>query len=392
MHSAAETVLRQPLARALPERLEHFLEHTTLPTPFLVMDQQLVAERLAELTRAFEGAQLYYAVKANPLPQVLSVLARSGGGCDVASAAEIRLCLRAGIPAARISFGNTIKRPEDIAFAHAVGISRFAVDSAEELEKVARFAPGARVFVRLLVQTVGAQWPLSRKFGCDADMALEILLSAPGLGLRPHGLSFHVGSQQIDPSQWDAPLASCADLFRRLRRNGIELEVINIGGGFPAQYTTPIPEIDVYAAAIRDSLQRHFGAHAPALALEPGRALVAEAGVIETTVLLVSRKSRNDVHRWVYLDCGKFGGLAETMDEAIRYPLLTPRRHAPRVPSIIAGPTCDSADILYERTPYSLPGDLRAGDRVRILSAGAYTYTYASVGFNGLPPLRVVCR
>ncbi|MBK7642114.1 MAG: type III PLP-dependent enzyme [Planctomycetes bacterium] len=381
-----------PLGHTVPARLEHFLDRTSLPTPFLVVDRQLVAERLAAMLRVFEGAQLYYAVKANPLPQVLEVLARSGGGCDVASAAEVRLCLKAGIPGARISFGNTIKRPEDIAFAHAVGIARFAVDSAEELEKVARFAPGARVFVRLLVETVGAQWPLSRKFGCDASMALELLRSATALGLEPCGVSFHVGSQQTDPSQWEAPIALCADLDRQLRRDGLELGTINIGGGFPAQYTTPIPDISAYAAAIKSALRKHFGERMPALAIEPGRALVAEAGVIETSVLLVSRKSRGDAHQWVYLDCGKFGGLAETMDEAIRYPLVTPGRDASRVPSIVAGPTCDSADILYERTPYLLPGDLRAGDRVRILSAGAYTYTYASVGFNGLPPLRVLCR
>ena len=210
------------------------------------------------------------------------------------------------------------------------------------------------------------------------------------MGLRPHGVSFHVGSQQTDPNQWDAPIATCAAIFRRLQRHGVALKALNVGGGFPARYSKPIPSIDAYASAIHRSLHTHFGRALPQLVIEPGRYLVGEAGVIETEVLLVARKSRRDEHRWVYIDCGKFGGLAETMDEAIRYRVVVPDRHGPLAPAVLAGPTCDSADILYERIPVELPDDLRAGDRVQILATGAYTFTYASVGFNGIPPLRTV--
>lgn len=165
---------------------------------------------------------------------------------------------------------------------------------------------------------------------------------------------------------------------------------MNVGGGFPARYGRPVPPIDVYAASIGDSLHRHFGEAVPQLIIEPGRYLVAEAGVIHTELLLVSRRSLRDDYRWVYIDCGMFGGLAETMGEAIRYRVRVPSRHGAMTPVVLAGPTCDSADILYERIPVALPEDITAGDRMQILATGAYTFTYASVGFNGFPPLRTV--
>lgn len=374
----------------LSPRLSSFLERSALPTPFLVVDGAVVSKKLDDLRRTFPAAGLFYAMKANPLPGVLALVATAGAGCDVASAAEIRLCLEAGIPPSRLSFGNTIKRAADIAFAHESGIDTYAVDSAEEVQKVARFAPGANVFVRVLTHGAGAEWPLSRKFGCDADMAVAVLHAARRLGLQPQGLSFHVGSQQTDPHQWDAPISACAAVFRRLQRDGIELRTLNIGGGFPARYVKPIPSIDAYAQAIQRSLRTHFGTSVPQLVIEPGRFLVGDAGVIQAEVLLVARKSQRDAHRWVFIDCGKFGGLAETMDEAIRYQVVAPHRHGRLTRAVLAGPTCDSADILYERIPVELPEDLCGGDRVQILATGAYTFTYASVGFNGIPPLQTV--
>jgi ornithine decarboxylase len=374
-----------PLA-AVPRRIaEHLATHAG-PTPILVVDGTVVAEKLSALRRALPEAEVRYAVKANPMPEVVALMAQGGAGCDVASAAEIRLCLAAGIAPNQLSFGNTIKRRDDVAFAHRCGLDTFTVDSREELAKVAVHAPGARVFVRLLTTSTNAEWPLSRKFGCDREMAIDILRTAPRLGLRPEGLSFHVGSQQTDPSQWDAPIAASAAIRDALRVEGVDLPSLNLGGGFPAAYTRPIPSLDVYAGAIRRSVARHLGHHRPRLLIEPGRCLVAEAGVIQTEVLLVSRKSARDTTRWVYIDCGKFGGLAETMDEAIRYPVVAPSGDD-LTAAVLAGPTCDSADILYERTKVELPARLEAGDRLYLLSTGAYTFTYASVGFNGIGPL-----
>jgi len=374
----------------LSTRLARFFVQSDLPTPLLAIDGEGVEGAVRRLRRAFRWAEVLYAAKANPMPEVLALVSAGGLGVDVASGQEIRQCLTAGIPATRMSFGNTVKHPNDIALAHRLGIDRFTIDSQGELEKVAQHAPGARVLVRLQVHTVGAQWPLSRKFGCDEDTAVDLLHAARGAGLEPYGLAFHVGSQQQDPTQWDAPIATCARIAAALRRDGLRLAALNVGGGLPARYVAPVPSPDEYAEAIRGSLERHFGRQVPQVIVEPGRAVVAESGALQTTVLLASMRQRNAERQWVYIDCGKFGGLAETMDEAIRYPVLAPAGRGVDVPTVLAGPTCDSADVLYERTACHLPTGLRSGDRLYLLSTGAYTLTYASVGFNGFAPLRGV--
>ncbi|NOT42059.1 MAG: type III PLP-dependent enzyme, partial [Alphaproteobacteria bacterium] len=252
-------------------------------------------------------------------------------------------------------------------------------------------APGAKVFCRILVDCSGAEWPLSRKFGCEPAMAAELLVRARALGLDAYGVSFHVGSQQTDLAQFDKAIAEAAGLFKAVAAKGVELRMINVGGGFPSRYRTDVPPISSYGRAIRTSLKRHFGANAPELIVEPGRYIVGDAGVITSEVVLVSHKGGADERRWVYLDVGKFHGLAETMDEAIKYRVLTPHDGTETMPVVLAGPTCDSADILYEKTDYRLPKALKAGDKVLILSTGAYTTTYSSVAFNGMPPLASVC-
>lgn len=373
------------------ERLGDFLDASTRPTPFLVVDLTSVVSQYRALQRALPDAVIYYAMKANPLPDIIRALAALGSCFDVASAGEIDHCLALGVSPDRLSFGHTVKKASAIADAHQAGIDRFSCDSLGELEKIARHAPGANVTVRLLTDGTGAEWPLSRKFGCDRAMACDLLLHARVLGLVPDGVSFHVGSQQTDPDRWDQPIAGAAALFQALKARGIQLHTLNLGGGFPGQYNTAVPPITRYGAAIARSLVRHFGRHRPQIVIEPGRYLVADAGVIQAEVVLIAQKSFDDETRWVYLDCGKFGGLAETMDEAIKYRVRAPGRSGRLTRVVLAGPTCDSADILYEKTACCLPADLQEGDRIRILSAGAYTHTYSSVGFNGFSPLQAIC-
>jgi ornithine decarboxylase len=371
-------------------RAERWLEATRPETPCLVVDLDRVVDNYRALEAAVPDARIFYAVKANPAPELLGRLVDLGAHFDVASVAEIDDALAAGAPVERLSYGNTIKKERDIAAAYGRGVGLFAFDAGEELEKIARAAPGARVFCRILADNGGAEWPLNAKFGCTAEMATDLLRRAPALGLVPWGLAFHVGSQQKDPQQWDAALAATAAVFRALEADGIELAMVNLGGGFATRYREDVPSPAEYGEAIHEALAVHFGNRLPEIVVEPGRGLVGDAGVLETEVVLVSHKGEADPRLWVYLDIGKFGGLAETMDEAIRYPIASDRP-GPTVPVVIAGPTCDSADVLYERTPYQLPHDLEAGDRLRIKSTGAYTTTYASVGFNGFAPLRQIC-
>jgi ornithine decarboxylase len=372
----------------MTERVREFLRNRREEGPCLVVDLDVVRDNYQAFAKALPDTRVFYAVKANPAPEVLSLLAQLGSCFDTASVAEIELVLAAGATADRISFGNTIKKERDIARAHALGVSLFAVDCQAEVEKVARAAPGAKVFCRILCDCVGAEWPLSRKFGCDPTMAVDVLDRAKQLGLQPHGISFHVGSQQRNVKSWDRALASAAAIFRACAERGIALAMVNLGGGFPTKYLKDVPTVRTYGNAIFRALRRHFGNAIPETIMEPGRGMVGNAGVIEAEVVLVSKKSEADEVRWVYLDIGKFGGLAETMDESIRYPIRTPRDGDQSAPCVLAGPTCDSADVLYEKEPYWLPVSLSIGDKVLIEGTGAYTATYSAIAFNGFPPLK----
>jgi ornithine decarboxylase len=373
------------------ERIARFLANNSLETPCLVVDLDVIAEAYDALCRQLPLARVFYAVKANPAPAIVAMLESKGANFDVASRGEIELCLDNGVTAERLSYGNTIKKEKDIAFAYEAGLRLFAFDSAQELDKLARVAPGAHVFCRILVDCRGAEWPLSRKFGCAPKMAVELLLRARELGLDPYGVSFHVGSQQTDLGQWDRAVGAAARMFSLLAAADIDLRMVNIGGGFPAHYTGEVPAIERYAQAVMSAMTRHFGNRLPEIIVEPGRSLVGDAGVIQSEVVLISEKDDSDQRRWVYLDVGKFNGLAETMDESIKYRIETPGRDGQSGPVILAGPTCDSADILYEKADYRLPLGLKVGDKVEILAAGAYTASYASVGFNGFEPIRTYC-
>ena len=373
---------------AATARIIDFLRDTRPEGPCLVVDLEVIADNYRAFTRAMPDTRIFYAVKANPAPEVLKLLADMGSCFDTASVPEIEMALAAGATPDRISFGNTIKKERDIARAHQLGVKLFAVDSDEEVEKVARAAPGASVFCRILTDGAGAEWPLSRKFGCEPAMAVDVLMHAHTLGLEAYGISFHVGSQQTRLEAWDTALAESKAIFDAMLARGITLKMVNLGGGFPTKYLKQVPGTGAYANAIHDALAKHFGNALPETIIEPGRGMVGNAGVVKAEVVLISKKHANDNHRWVYLDIGKFGGLAETMDEAIRYPLVTAKDGDEKAPCVIAGPTCDSADVLYEKTPYDLPITLTVGDEVLIESTGAYTTTYSAVAFNGFPPLK----
>src|SRR5690242_20696196 len=372
-------------------KIERFLAERQPETPCLVVDLDVVGEAYHLLRTYLPIAKVFYAVKANPAGEIVDLLRGLGSSFDVASRGEVDLCLARGVGADRISFGNTIKKERDVAHAFEKGVRLFAFDSAQELEKLARAAPGARVFCRILVTCDGAEWPLSRKFGCAPEMAVELLRQARDAGLAPYGIRFHVGSQQTDLGQWDGAVGVAARMFSALAEGDINLRMVNIGGGFPAHYSGEVPEVERYAQAVMAAITRHFGNDLPEIIIEPGRSLVGDAGVIQSEVVLISEKGGGDDRRWVYLDVGKFNGLAETMDESIKYRIMTPGRRGSAGPVVLAGPTCDSADILYETTEYRLPHALRVGDKIEILSAGAYTASYASVGFNGFAPIRTYC-
>lgn len=357
-------------------------------TPFLVVDLKTIDRAYDDLVAGFPYAKVFYAVKANPANEVLSLLRDKGSNFDIASIYELEKVLALGVKPEQISYGNTIKKSKDIRAFYEKGVRMYATDSEADLRNIAKAAPGSRVYVRILTEgSTTADWPLSRKFGCQSDMAMDLLVLARQLGLEPYGVSFHVGSQQRDIGAWDAAIAKVKVIFERLKEeDGITLKMINMGGGFPANYLTKTNTLQTYAEEITRFLQEDFGDELPEIILEPGRSLIANAGVLVSEVVLVSRKSHTALERWVFTDVGKFSGLVETMDEAIKFPIWTDKR-GELEEAVIAGPTCDSADIMYEDYKYGLPLNLAIGDRLYWLSTGAYTTSYSSIEFNGFPPL-----
>src|SRR3990167_1695049 len=289
------------------ERIEKFIAENGLKTPYLIVDLDVVENNYRALRRTLPMAQVYYAVKANPAPEVVRRLVGLGSSFDVASPAEVELVLNAGATAENISFGNTIKKEDDIRWAYDYGVRMFAFDSEAELQKLARSAPGSRVFCRLLVSCEGADWPLSRKFGCEVDMAHDLLVKARAMGLEPYGVSFHVGSQQTRLDQWNDALTQTAELFTALEGSGVTLRMVNIGGGLPAHYTDSVSPVGSYSSAISKAPTKHFGHKLPRIIPEPRRSLVGDSGILDAEVVLVSKKSYNeaDEGRWVYLDIGK---------------------------------------------------------------------------------------
>jgi ornithine decarboxylase len=368
-----------------------FIEFSrNLTSPCLVIILDVIKERLEELKKNFPFAKIYYAVKSNPSIEVIETLRDLGICFDIASVYELNKLLNAGVDPSRISYGNTIKKKSDIQYAYEKGIRLFVTDSKNDLQNIAKYAPKSRVFVRILVEgSETADWPLSKKFGCHPDMAYDLVVEAKELGLDPYGISFHVGSQQRDIGQWDDALTKVKYLFSALEdEENIKLRMINLGGGLPAHYKHATNPLQEYATEITRYLKEDYGDDMPEIIIEPGRSLVGDSGILITEVILISRKNNTALNRWVYIDAGKFNGLIETMDESIKYPVYTELNGGKYGEVILAGPTCDSFDIMYEHIKYKLPLNLSVGDRLYWLSTGAYTHSYCSVEFNGYPPLK----
>ncbi len=349
------------------------------PTPFLVLDLDRVAAAYLGFTAALPGVDVHYAMKCNPDERILQRLHGMGGRFEIASVAELRALVEIGVDPADVLYSNPVKPASHIAEAAAAGVWRFAFDGHAELAKLALHAPGAAVYARLRTHLGGNTVPSEGKFGVSTGQAVGLLRAARDAGLRPHGLAFHVGSQMLGPMAWDAALVQAGDVLRKLAADGIRLELLDLGGGFPARYAdaTPPPLAD-FAAVIWAGIDR-LPYRPPVLAIEPGRALVAEAGVMVATVIGTAERAGR---RWVHLDVGAFNGFMEALESGnlLRFPVADSRGSAVREAAHLTGPTCDSQDTIMFDVPLS--ADLEVEDRVFLGTAGAYTTSYAS-DFNG---------
>lgn len=353
-----------------------------VPTPSLILSPHRAVDNFKAIQRAFPGAHVGYAMKSNPHPSLLAALARvEGAWFEVASKAEIQALLDLGVTGERIFFSNPVKQPAHIEFAVKHGIKLFVYDSEAEIEKLAQFnnpEDPLEVYVRMTVSHEGALWPLTHKFGVQPRRAVDLLRLAKARGLKPVGLAFHVGSQCTRPDTWADALREIAPAWRMAQEEGIMLDMIDLGGGFPAPYTGPVPHPSEIADAIKQVMHECVPG-ATRMFLEPGRGVCGNAADMVLEVTGVAQ--RPDGQLWLYVDGGFFSGLYEIPD-GIRpsvQPIVRDSRPLGMTTYRLAGPTCDSLDTLFEMRS---PVELKVGDRLVLKTAGAYIYSVSSP-FNG---------
>jgi ornithine decarboxylase len=360
-----------------------FDHHPTLFTPTLILDFQNITHTYRRFLHAFPGGLVYYAMKANANPHVVQTIVDAGGALEIASAAELERALATGVRGVDIICSNPIKNPAFLQKLQRAGVYASVVDSCFEVEKVARYAPKSRVYVRLAVDNTGSVLPLAGKFGVDATTALELADYARDLGLQVIGLSFHVGSQCLQPMNWVNAIRACGDVFRAAAQRGHDFYFLDIGGGFPVgnYHDATIPTLEEIGALVMPAIDAYIPSHHNLmLVLEPGRGLVGEAGRL---IAKVEGKAARGDEMWLYLDVGVFNGLMETFegfppvvrlraDDAEDRPM---RRYT------LAGPSCDSCDVVAR--DLELP-EIHIGDTLVFYDTGAYTNEYAAA-FNGFP-------
>ncbi len=357
-------------------------ELNRVDTPALLMDLEGIKSRFVKIKYHFPEVNVYYAVKANDNLEILSSLASVGAGFEVASVSELEKVISLGVGAERIISSNPVKPMEFIDYANSCGVNRFAMDSFTEVDKIARVAPRSRVYVRIAVPNEGSEWPLSRKFGVDLDTALDILEYAKDKGLVPVGLTFHVGSQCNNLRNWFIAIKRSAQLWESARRKGIKLLVLNMGGGIPVRYLQESLRIEDIAYYVEGLMRKYFPTMPYEVQMEPGRGVVGDQGVMVCSVI---GKAKRGQENWIYIDTGVFNGLAEALG-GIRYPVYL-KREGDLVEWTLGGVSCDSMDVIMKNLYLPEP---EVGDRVYLLSAGAYTTVYGA-DFNGFPPPKVIC-
>ena len=351
-------------------------------SPLMILDLERVRVQYRKLHKALPHVDLHYALKPLPHPAVVQAVIAEGGFLDLATTGEVQLARRLQIDPQRCIHTHPIKRPEDIANALHHGVRTFVADNPDELRKFAHLAGEVELLLRVSFRSPGAVCDLSRKFGCDPENLLELAGLAAELGLTVRGLSFHAGSQVPDATKHVEALNACARLMAAARRARLGVfDTLDIGGGFPIDYAQPVQDIGRFCAPLRAALAR-LPKRVRVLA-EPGRYIVGPSAI---GVASVMGRARREGHWWYYLDDGLYGSYSGQLFDHARYPVEPLRDSPERLPSVLAGPTCDSIDVIAENLmlPQLKPGDLLVGRAM-----GAYTWASAT-DFNFFPRATVV--
>jgi ornithine decarboxylase len=374
----AGIVSRTTLFKAL-----QYLDNEKIITPFLLIDSEKVREKVALIGRHIKNAKLFYAVKANPDIKVIKFLNKLKTGFEIASEGELELLSSIGVEASRIISSNPVKSLKFLKLAASYGVDRFSFDSPDEVDKLMKYIPGCSVYIRLSVPNEGSEWPLSKKFGVELDNALELLLYAGKRGLKPAGITFHVGSQCTNVYSWNIALDKAKALWDMAGKKGLKLKLLNIGGGYPINYTKNVVGIEAIERNINTLIYERFPEDID-IYIEPGRAVVGDAGIFVSTVI---GKAKREDQEWLYIDVGVFNGLMESVG-GIKYSYIVESNKQVRSRKLwtMAGPSCDSFDVIDKNVLLPEP---EVGNLVLILSSGAYTISYASE-FNGFSIPRTI--
>jgi len=353
-------------------------------SPLMLIRQCVLEKQYKRFRKCLPEITPYYAIKANPNPAIIKTFIKLGASFDVASANEMKQVLRLGASPSKIIFANTIKTPEDIEIARRRRVRLMTFDNEPELYKIAKYFPRAHVIIRIKVANEGSQVELSLKFGADSEQAFFLLRKAKTLGLKPMGVSFHVGSQSKNVENYMQALEISAKIFDECKKNGLPLKIMDIGGGFPIQHFDNEMGINFerMAGQIRKQIKELFPRNIKFIA-EPGRFLVGPAGVLVTQV--IGRAFRNNKN-YYYLNDGIYADFSGMVFDHCKYEFKTFRR-GQKYLSALAGPTCDSFDTLT--TNEEVP-ELYVGDVVYVKNIGAYSCASAVPNFNGFPPAKIL--
>jgi len=350
-----------------------FIKKSREEPPCLLVDKARVKQKVRSIGRKIRNSTVFYAVKANPDIEILKLIDGLGIGFEIASEGELNILESIGVSAERIITSNPVKSFRFLKIAAGYGVSYFAFDSADEVLKIRDYAPGSNVYVRLSVPNEGSEWPLSKKFAVELDEAEELLLFAKKKGLNPVGITFHVGSQCTNIYNWNSALDKAKILWDRAGRSGIRLSVLNVGGGYPIPYTKNVVDISTIEKNVNSLIYDKFPKNTR-IFIEPGRAVVGDAGIFVTRVIGKARRADED---WLYIDVGVFNGLMESVG-GIKYSYIVEGSRQVKKWTL-AGPSCDSFDVIDKDILLPEP---EIGNLILILSSGAYTVSYASE-FNG---------
>jgi len=365
----AEIVSKSTLFKVLT-----YIDKQRIQTPFLLIDTEKIKEKISLIGRNIRNSKVFYAFKANPDVAIADLADKQNIGFEIASEGELKMLSSLDIEPSRIISSNPVKSIKFLEMAADYGVNYFSFDSTDEVEKIAKYTPQSNVYVRLSVPNEGSEWPLSKKFGVELEDAVRLLSYAKQKGLNPIGVTFHVGSQCQNPYNWNIAIDKAKILWDMAEREGIKLSLLNIGGGYPINYTKGAISIDIIESNINKLILEKFPEDIE-IYIEPGRSIIGDAGILVSTVIGKAKRYDED---WLYIDVGVFNGLMESLG-GIKYSYIVESNKSKNKRWTMAGPSCDSFDVIDRNITLPEPD---IGCLILILSSGAYTVSYASE-FNG---------